>query len=281
MRYAALGAFDGMHLGHMSVLQEAGKDPGIVFFEPVPRQVTGRGTWRGRLTTAGERYEMLRCNGISSIITLPFDKVTAGMPHGEFPGFLAEIGPFDGFVVGYDFRYGHRALGTTETLKEGLGRLGLGLRVVEPFTVGSIPVKSGRIRELLEQGDLQGSSELLGRLYGATGVVSRGRGLGRKLGFPTLNLRVPGTKLLPPAGSYAVFADMGTGPLRAVAFVVPPRNLVEVHVPGFSGDIYGADAKVEFVSFLRKPQTFGTVEGLAKQIKNDMEISMEVLKEWH
>lgn len=280
MKLAALGAFDGLHLGHMKVIGSAGRDPGVIFFEPVPRQVFGGRDWNKRLTTPGERYELLRDNGISSIITLPFDRSTAGMSSVEFIGFLADIGLFDGFVVGYDFRYGANAAGTPETLKEGLRERGLDLRVVEPGTVGSIPVKSGRIRDLVAEGDLQEASKLLGRLYGATGVVSRGRGLGRELGFPTLNVRVPDSKLLPRAGSYAAFAGTGLSRRKAVAFTVPGRNLVEVHVPSLREDLYGASASVQFVSFIREPERTASSDELKRKIKSDLDISMEVLKEW-
>jgi riboflavin kinase / FMN adenylyltransferase len=280
VRFAALGAFDGLHQGHMKVISSAGGNPGVVFFEPVPRQVFGGRSWNRRLTTPQERYELLRDKGISSIITLPFDRSTAGTPPEDFSRLLAGIGLFEGFVVGYDFRYGTKASGTPDTLREDLRRYGLELKVVDPETIDSVPVKSGRIRSLLAEGDLQEASKLLGRMYGATGVVSRGRGLGRELGFPTLNIRVPVSKLLPPAGSYAAFAGTGCTRRKAVAFTVPRRNLIEVHVPSMRGETYGSAESVQFVSFIREPESFVSNEELKRKIKSDLEISMEVLKEW-
>ena len=280
MRLAALGAFDGLHLGHMKVLECAGESSGIVLFEPLPKQYFSKHAWKKRLTTPAERHELLRDNGISSIITLPFDGHTAETPPADFSRELADIGLFYGFVVGYDFRYGSGASGTTDTLKTDLAELGLELRVVEPCMVDSVPVKSGRIREFLQSGELSRASELLGRVYGATGVVSRGRGLGRELGFPTLNIRVPGSKLIPPGGSYAAFASIGCRRLKAVAFSVPERNLIEVHVPNLRENLYGAAVSAEFVSFIREPETCSSHKELKNKINNDLEISMEVLKEW-
>ncbi|MCK5130839.1 MAG: hypothetical protein KAR40_01640 [Candidatus Sabulitectum sp.] len=280
MRLAALGAFDGLHKGHMKVIDAAGPNCGVVFFEPVPRQVFGGLSWRKRLTTPAERYELLRDNGVSSIITLPFDGVTAATTPQGFSRLLAEIGLFSGFVVGYDFRFGSDASGNTVTLKENLRQFGLTVTLVKPEDVGGVPVKSGKIRQLLLDGDLSSASDLLGRAYGATGVVSRGRGFGRTLGFPTLNIRVPESKLLPLQGSYATFARIGCRKLEAVAFVVPGGNLVEVHVPSFEGDFYGAEASVEFISFIRAPALVKSEEMLKKLIKNDLERSMEVLREW-
>jgi riboflavin kinase/FMN adenylyltransferase len=264
----------------MSVIRAAGVNCGVVFFEPVPRQVFGGLSWKKRLTTPAERYELLRDNGISSIITLPFDGVTAATPPEDFSSLLAKIGTFDGFVVGYDFRFGSGASGSTATLKDNLRRIGLTVKVVEPEKVAGVPVKSGEIRKLLLGGDLSGASELLGRAYGATGVVSRGRGFGRTLGFPTLNIRVPESKLLPLGGSYATFARIGCRKYGSVAFVVPERNLVEVHVPSLKGDLYGAEVSVEFRTYIREPASFDTEEMLKKLIKKDLEKSMEVLKEW-
>jgi len=280
VRFAALGAFDGLHPGHMKVIGSAGGNPGVVFFEPVPRQVFGGKDWNRRLTTPQERYELLRDKGINSIITLPFDGATAGTSPEDFSAVLAGIGLFGGFVVGYDFRYGAQASGTPDSLREDLRRHGLELRVVSPETIDSVPVKSGRIRNLLLKGELQEASKLLGRRYGATGVVSRGRGLGRELGFPTLNIRVPVSKLLPPAGSYAAFAGTGCTQRKAVAFAVPGRNLIEVHVPSLEEELYGSAVSVKLVSFIRAPQRCGSNEELKRKIKSDLEISMEVLKEW-
>ncbi len=280
MSIAALGAFDGLHPGHHRVIEAAGPSPGIVFFEPVPRQVFAGAGWSERLTTAGERYEMLRDKGINSIITLPFDGCMAETSPEEFVDILADIGLFSGYVVGYDFRYGKGAQGTTETLRRDLCRHRLSLTVVEPITMGSVPVKSGRIRSYIREGNLPEASLLLGRSYGATGVVARGRGAGRKLGFPTLNIRVPGSKLLPPAGSYAAFAGKGCSRRKAVAFVVPGKNLIEVHVPSMAGELYGESFSVELISFLRAPETFGSEDELKRKITEDLMISMEVLKEW-
>ncbi len=280
MSLAALGAFDGLHPGHMKVIEAAGPSPGIVFFEPIPRQAFAGGGWRERITTAGERYEMLRDKGLDSIITLPFDGHMAETSPEEFVEILADIGLFSGYVVGYDFRYGKGALGNTETLRGGLCKHGLSLIVVNPRTIGSLPVKSGRIRSYIREGNLEEASLLLGRSYGATGVVARGRGLGRKLGFPTLNIRVPGSKLLPPAGSYAAFAGKGCFRRKAVAFVVPGKNLIEVHVPSMRGELYGERFSVELVSFIRAPEPVGSEDELKRKITEDLRISMEVLKEW-
>ncbi len=280
IQFAALGAFDGIHKGHMKVIKIAGENCGVIFFEPIPKQMFAGLSWKKRLTTPAERYELLRDNGISSIITLPFDAVTAATKPQDFSRFLAETSTFNGFVVGYDFHFGSNASGNTSALMENLAEYGLTVTVVKPENVQGVPVKSRKIRELLLEGDLSKATELLGRAYGATGVVSRGKGYGRTLGFPTLNIRVPESKLLPLPGSYATFARIGCIRYKAVAFVVPQRNLVEVHVPSLEGDFYGVQASVEFISFIRGVTPVNSEETLKKLIRNDLKRSMEVLKEW-
>lgn len=276
---AALGAFDGLHKGHWKVLNEARENVGVVFFEPLPRQYFGGNKWHKRLTTPAERYELLQANGICSIITLPFDSITAGTLPKEFCKLLVDINLFDGVVVGYDFRFGIGASGTIDELRKNLASYGLTVTEVSAENVEGVPVKSEMIRQLLTNGELSKVSDLLGRAYDATGVVARGKGIGRTLGFPTLNVRVPEAKLLPPAGSYASFARIGCTKYKAVAFVIPSRNLIEVHVPGLEEDLYGHKVAVEFVSFVREPRVYNDERMLIKAIKNDLDRSMEVLRE--
>lgn len=276
---AALGAFDGLHRGHWKVLDNAGKNAGVVFFEPLPRQYFGGNKWHKRLTTPAERYELLQANGICSIITLPFDSFTAGTLPKDFCKLLTDIDLFNGFVVGYDFRFGIGASGTIDELRSNLSAYGLTVTEVSSEDVEGVPVKSEMIRQLLLDGELRKVSDLLGRAYDATGVVSRGKGIGRTLGFPTLNVRVPESKLLPPAGSYASFARIGCTKFKAVAFVIPSRNLIEVHVPELEEDLYGTKVSIEFVSFIREPAVYNENKMLIRAIKKDLERSMEVLRE--
>jgi len=276
---AALGAFDGLHKGHWKVLNYAGRNAGVIFFEPLPRQYFGGNKWHKRLTTPAERYELLQANGICSIITLPFDSLTAGTLPKDFCKLLVDIDLFSGFVVGYDFRFGIGASGTIDELRKNLSTYGLTVTEVSSEDIEGVPVKSEMIRQLLLDGKLGKVSDLLGRAYDATGVVSRGKGIGRTLGFPTLNVRVPEAKLLPPAGSYASFARIGCTKYKAVAFVIPSRNLIEVHVSGLEEDLYGHKVSVEFISFIREPSVYNENRMLIKAIKNDLDRSMEVLRE--
>jgi riboflavin kinase/FMN adenylyltransferase len=278
VKTAVLGGFDGIHLGHRHLIERAGGDPMVVCMEPLPRQVIAGSGWSRRLTTPGERRKALHDMGIMSIIAMPFHRGLMDSTPGEFAAVLAGIDSFQRIAVGWDFRYGRNRCGGSSDLAETLP--GVEVLVVPPFLVEGRPVKSERIRVLIEEGSLRDAETLLGRRYGCLGVVARGRGRGRELGFPTMNVVVPRSKLLPPPGSYAVQAA-GTGSeWSGAAFRQPGANCVEVHIPGFQGENYGRVVEVSFVEAIRKPASAGSDERLRELIRGDVNAAMEVMEKW-
>jgi riboflavin kinase/FMN adenylyltransferase len=284
-RSLAVGSFDGIHLGHTEVVLEALRVTGsaeLVCFEPIPRQFFGSPYWRRRLTTPGERRSILGSLGIGRVVVFPFDLRTQSSGPLEFLSELEGIGRFERLVVGYDFHFGSDRSGSAEMLQGWALDSGIELSVVPPVEFEGLPVKSERIRKLLETGGMEDVSSLLGRRYSATGPVARGRGVGRRLGFPTINLIVPGSKMLPPAGSYVAVARVRGKNLPAAAFVPAGTHsgLVEAFLPGWEGEIYGEIAAVEFVSFIRQPERGIGERKLGRLISDDVEHVMEVAREW-
>ncbi len=278
MNTAVLGGFDGIHLGHRKLMESAGSDPVVICMEPLPRQLTAASGWSRRLTTPGERRKALHDIGIISIVTLPFHRGLMTCSPGQFAGVFSRLGAFDRVVVGWDFRYGHNRRGGPDTLTSSLH--GVEVLVVPPFLQRGRPVKSEWIRSLVENGRLFEAAEYLGRPYSCLGVVARGRGRGRSLGFPTMNVMVPACKLLPPAGSYAVKVRTLGGDYAGAAFRQPERNCVEVHIPGFQGENYGHEIEVFFAESIRKPQKTQTDPQLIELITMDVNAAMEVIKKW-
>lgn len=278
MRTAVLGGFDGIHLGHRQLITGAGADPVVICMEPLPRQIIAGPSWARRLTTPGERRKALHDMGIMGIIQLPFHPGLMACSPKDFPSVLSRLGSFDRVAVGWDFRYGHDRTGTASDLAGSLP--GVEVIVVPPFLSDGRPVKSEGIRNLLENGRLDDASALLGRRYGCLGVVARGKGRGRALGFPTMNVMVPGCKLLPPAGSYAVRVRSGDEWYSGAAFRLPEGKCVEVHIPGFRRETYGCVAEVEFIKGLRKPENAGSDRHLTELIDGDVNAAMEVMKKW-
>ncbi len=283
-RSLAVGSFDGIHRGHTEVVLEAMKGPGtaeVVCFEPIPRQFFGIPSWRRRLTTPGERRSILGNLGVDRVVVFPFDLRTQSSGPLDFLAELEGIGRFERLVVGYDFHFGSDRSGSAEMLGRWAGDSGIELSVVPPVEYEGLPVKSERIRKLLETGCIEDVSSLLGRRYSATGAVGRGRGVGRRLGFPTINLTVPGCKMLPPAGSYVAVARVRGDALPAAAFVPAAHDgLVEAFLPDWEGEIYGEIAAIEFVSFIRQPEKDAGESELRRLISNDVEHVMEVAREW-
>jgi riboflavin kinase / FMN adenylyltransferase len=279
----ALGSFDGIHAGHSAVVGAAlalDSSAAVICFEPLPRQVFSPIGSRIRLTTPLERMKVLRAAGVGPIIALPFDSITRCAHAPDFLDNLRGLCGFGQLVVGYDFHFGRDRSGNVERLSEWCSMTGIGLVVVPEVTSGGSAVKSERIRARIRGGALPEAGILLGRRYAAIGAVARGRGVGRGLGFPTLNVRIPDCKLLPPPGSYAAFARIGDGPGRAAAVFVPEApGLLEAHLPGWSGDAYSEAVGVEFIEPLRPAERGLDRETLRRRIEGDVERAMEVAQE--
>jgi riboflavin kinase/FMN adenylyltransferase len=281
-----MGNFDGVHLGHLEVAARAldsGERTAAVCFEPVTRQYFSRDAWRRRLTTVWERYTVLMGAGMDRVELIPFHKDTVQRGPDDFLEELHGRLSFSRIVVGYDFHFGRNRSGTAEYLQRWCTSRGIDTIIVPPLEIRGEPVKSERLRLLLEKGDLEYAGELLGRPYSLTGVVARGKGLGRELGFPTLNIRVPACKLLPMSGSYCghVYSGDGAGRMTAAVFV-PDRAAgpVEAHVPDvcLSGS-YGSLVRVELVERIREIVHARSAHELQELIAGDIEVVRRFEKE--
>jgi len=273
-----LGNFDGIHSGHLKVIESARSFSGdtcLVCFEPVARQYFTDISWSRRLTTVSEREVILNELGLKKIIIIPFDRETACKSPDEFLSELHEMEKFSRIVVGYDFHFGRNRSGTVEYLNQWCTSREIDTIIVPPLECGEGPVKSEKIRLLLENGELKSAEELLGRHYSVTGVVSRGKGLGREIGYPTLNIRVPGCKLLPKPGSYAGYVDLSEGNRSVPAAVFVPGTAtgpVEAHMLDHrGGDVYGSIVSVSFRKRLRRRASSISIEELKKLIAGDVE----------
>ncbi|HSM61341.1 MAG TPA: bifunctional riboflavin kinase/FMN adenylyltransferase, partial [Longimicrobiales bacterium] len=180
-------------------------------------------------------------------------------------------------VIGYDHGFGRNRSGDVETLREIGAELGFDVDVVPPVTTGGEPVSSSLIRHAVAEGRMRDAEDGLGRPYSLRGVVVRGDGRGRDLGFPTANLMVPNTdKLVPPAGIYAVRGALRSG-TRPGALHLGPRPTfsgspptIELHLMDFDGDLYGEEVRVDFIEYLREVKPFSSAAALVEQMKEDV-----------
>ncbi len=285
-----IGIFDGVHLGHQHLLSQLrsmahqeGLVPCVLTFRNHPRAVLAPGADIAYITPLEERISRLRDAGVERVVDLEFTLELSQLSAREFLSLLNSHMNMRGLVVGPDFAMGHNRDGTIPVI-EGIGAdLGFWVRTVDPLYLGDSAVKSSAIRGAIASGDVAGACRLLGRTYSLTGTVVHGARRGSTLGFPTANLEVEPTTMVPENGIYATWATIdGQRYPSATNVGVRPTfgsgpKLVEVFIMDFDQDIYGKALNLEFVERLREELAFGSVDELVRQMKLDVEQAREIL----
>jgi len=294
----AVGNFDGVHLGHQRLLALArekararGARAAVLTFEPHPVRVLRPQLAPPLVTPLARKLELLAAEGMDATVVQPFDLGYAATPAAEFAGrdLAARLGCAE-VVVGYDFTAGHERA-RVETLRPLLARHGILLHVVDPVTADGLVVSSTKVREFLLEGKVEAAALLLTRPYDLDGVVARGAGRGRGLGFATANVRT--SALLPANGVYVVRARVGAtaagrGALQGGVCNVGVKPTVEtdagvaaeVHLLDFDGrDLYGEPIRVAFLARLRDERRFPSLDALRTQIGSDVARARDVLRE--
>ncbi len=297
----AIGNFDGVHLGHRALFElarakaaAAGGPAAALTFDPHPVRVLRPGLLPPCLTPLPRKLELMAACGLDAAVVQRFDRGYAATTAEEFVerDLVGALGAAE-VVVGHDFTAGHGRT-RVDGLRPLLAGHGVGLGVVEPVTSDGLVVSSTKIRELLLEGNVPAAAELLARPHDVDGVVVRGDGRGRALGFPTANLSTEA--MLPAGGVYAVRVLLGGRrepgtPLagaRALGGVcnvgVKPTvrddgaPLAEVHLFGHGGEeLYGERIRVAFVARLREERRFPSLDALRDQISRDAEAARALL----
>lgn len=282
----SIGNFDGVHLGHQALLEtavesarRAGGPAAALTFEPHPGKVLGPKVAPRLLTTLRRKLELIEGSGVEACVVQPFDASFAAVSAETFvDGFLLRALGLREVVVGEDFSFGRGRAGRVEQLRAWLERGGAQLSVVAKVEVDGLAVSSTRIRELVLEGRVEAVAPLLGRPFELEGVVVRGEGRGRALGFPTANL-IPEGELLPALGVYAVEASGRFGRLPAAAnlgrrptFGEGSAQTLELHLIGYAGEsLLGERLRVGFRTRLREELRFPSVQALVDQIGRDVQ----------
>ena len=280
----AIGAFDGVHVGHRALIERArvearqrGDELVIVTFSPDPSVVLCPEHPQKMLLADEGRLGILRSiEGVDRVVVLDFTAALAALPYERFVReTLGGLVDLDAIVVGSDFRLGAGGEGTVDSLAE-LGRArGFDVIGMELLDEGGAPVTATRIRALLGEGRVEAAAGLLGRCHFVTGEVVRGRGEGTGFGFPTANVRVPAALCLPAEGVYAGYVTHGDTAWPAAINVGKPRSFspgeegapfLEATLLGFEGDLYGVIVDVSFVRWLREPRTFSSIGELERVV---------------
>ena len=285
----ALGMFDGVHIGHQKLIQTAVAAarrlqaiPAVYTFSNHPLSVLGG---RPRLLTDTQtRRELLLQAGAEDVELAVFDAALAHSTPEEFLEQLMRRWRIAGLVAGYNFTFGDKAAGTSETLRALAGAHGFETIILPPVSAEGEPVSSTRIRGLLERkGNIESANRLLGRPYRLSGTVVANKQNGRRFGFPTANIALPADCVLPLFGVYATRARIGECSFPAVTNVGTNPTVhgdhlsVETHLIGFEGNLYGERLTVDFYSRLRGEQRFESEQALIGQIASDVESARHLL----
>jgi len=291
----AIGNFDGVHLGHRALLEEAlritrssGGESVALTFDPHPARFFAPSLAPPMLAPLGRRIELLQEAGAEVVLVEPFTAEFAGILAEDFVEnvLVKDIGARH-VVVGADFSFGKNRRGNTNLLASVGRRLGMGVSVVPQVTANGLVCSSTKIREFVLEGRVEGASLLLGRPFEIDGKVVRGVGRGRTLGIPTINI-AHGGEILPRPGVYAGRArriegdptwfaaaiSIGSNP----TFAKPgdPELFVEAHLLDFAGDLYDTTMRLAFVAQLREQRRYASVDELVAAIQRDIARTREI-----
>lgn len=275
----ALGNFDGMHVGHMAVLEAAksfeseGLLPvAVLFDEHSLKAITGKAP--AMLMTVMERNLIIKENGFR-IETLVFNEIRDLSPSDFVEKIL--VGRLGAAAVccGYNYRFGKDASGTAQTMCEICGKLGLQCKVSGEVDVDCCAVSSTKIRGFIENGEIEKANKMLGRPFGFSARVIDGDKRGRVLGFPTINQIIPEELAMPKFGVYQSVVTVDGEKFKGVTnvgrrpTVGTEKILSETHILDFDRDIYGENVDVRLIKFIRPEKKFSSFDELARQIKSD------------
>jgi len=282
-----IGTFDGVHYGHVHILQQLRKvaedckgESVVVTFDPHPREILFPQKSATRLlTTLDEKIELLSQHGIDHLVIVPFTKAFSELSAKEYlENFLVQVFNPHTIIIGYDHRFGHNREGGLPLLEAEQSRYGFQLVEIPQQVVDDLAVSSTKIRNSLIAGDVHLANELLGYPYFLQGTVVHGDKLGRTIGFPTANISLnDNRKLVPAKGVYAVDVLLGDQVFQGALNIGTRPTFdklelrIEVYIFDFDREIYGESIRANFHAFLREDQKFNSVDSLVEQIKLDVE----------
>jgi riboflavin kinase/FMN adenylyltransferase len=282
---AAIGVFDGVHLGHQQVLRQTLSDAArrqavtvAVTFDRHPNAIVAPARVPPLIYPLAKKLEVLAALGLEAAYVIRFDKIFSEISGDQFIRALArDFRQIETISVGDTFLFGRKRSGNVALLRKLGAELRFQVRALSDVTWDGQPVSSTRIRQAVRAGDFAAASGMLGRPYSLCGPVVQGGRFGRKLGFPTANLDVAGV-LVPPSGVYVAEARMGADRRRAAVNIghrptVPsaaPQLRVEAHLLDFDRDIYGQELELTFLKKLRDEQKFPSADALRAQIAQDV-----------
>jgi riboflavin kinase/FMN adenylyltransferase len=281
------GTFDGLHVGHKKILarlkeisMQCGGESVVLTYWPHPRMVVSEDSQDLQLlSTIDEKIELFAQMGIQHFVIIPFTRAFSELSSDDFIRqiLVDKIGT-QKLVIGYDHRFGRNREGSFEFLKKNAASYGFEVEEIPRQDIEDLAISSSRIRQSLLAGHVQEAQDLLGRPYSITGIIVKGKQLGRTIGFPTANIQLHESyKLIPANGVYVIKAYYGGVPYQGMLNIgVRPTvdgtsRTIEANLFDFDKEIYGEDLRVELLHYLRPEQKFSGLDALIEQLKTDKE----------
>lgn len=278
-----IGNFDGVHIGHQDIINKTisiGKEKelkSLLFtFSNHPTNFFSNESIKNLMTNE-DKCKFIRNMGIEVVINIPFDEFIINLTPEEYvKNILVERLKAKEIVIGHDFRFGKNRGGDGSALKEFGQKYGFNVSIIDPIKIGNIRVSSSFIRKLLSEGNIEKATKFLGRNYEIKGSVIHGKKLGRKLGFPTINLDLDKDILTPKTGVYYTkikikdtFYDGATN-IGYNPTIENSSFSVETHIIDFDGDLYNQEAKIYFIERIRNEKKFSSIDKLKEQMDKDI-----------
>jgi riboflavin kinase/FMN adenylyltransferase len=287
-----IGNFDGVHLGHQQLLKRIKQDCErqslafvVVTFVPHPQKIIHPERDRFLITTYQERRNLLERMGVNYLVEMNFtrDFSTQSAEH-----FLShDLLIYEGlrhFYLGYDFAFGANKMGGHNLVHDLCQKRGVSVEIQPKFEFNQAVISSSNIRQALLTGDLAQVAMLLDRPFKLDGVVIKGQGRGRKIGFPTANVQISPEVIIPKQGVYATrthYKGMTYNSVTNIGFNPTFNDGTQIHIEtnlfDFDNDIYGENLEIDFYQYIRGERKFPTVNDLIAQIKQDVDSSKAIL----
>jgi riboflavin kinase/FMN adenylyltransferase len=292
-KVTTIGTFDGVHIGHQKIINKVvklakklGFTPIVLTLFPHPRMVLQKNNSIKLLNTIDERIDILKSYGIAEVIVKEFTHEFANLSAEEYvKDILIDELNTKYIVVGYDHHFGKNRSANIEDLKKYAKTYNFEIKEISAQDIKDVTVSSTKIRNALNDGNVSLSNSYLGYNYFITGLVVKGKGLGRKLDFPTANIQIKESyKLIPKDGVYVVqcqlnsrvvfgMMNIGTNPT-----INDKGRSIEVHFFEYNEDLYNHKLKIEFLKRLRNEQKFKNLEALKSQLREDRKSALEYIE---
>ena len=279
----ALGNFDGLHIAHIKIINSCiaysksnNLKSGVLLFENHTANLCNNDKIL-LLTTLSEKLEILKDLRIDFVYIMPFDEGVMKMSPEEFFDFLVDTLKSKALFAGYDYTFGHKAMGNSHLLTDLSKEKNIYVNIIDKISLDNTSVSSTKIREFLSTGDIKKANEFLKRPYSLTGKVVPGKQNGRKMGLPTANVNSEDDKLLPQDGVYKGITIIDKKEYKSLINIGKnptfnaDKRTVESHILNFSDDIYNKEVTIKFLDKIRDEKKFSSIDELIKQINKDLE----------